>query len=58
MGVRWRLKGFSVIELEENLVEDLDNIKAIKTNYIERKLVDAKRIGLIGWLRGYRKRKD
>ena len=49
---------FPVIRIDENLLEKFDNIKAIKIDYIEERIKDTKRAGLIGWLKGYRKRKD
>ena len=49
---------FPVVQTDKNVIEIFDDIKAIKTDYIEKKLVDAKKSGLIGWLRDYRKRKD
>lgn len=48
---------FPAIKIEENAIENLDDIKAIKTDYIENAISNAKKSGLIGWLKGYRKRK-
>lgn len=47
---------FPAIKVEEKLIENIDNIKAIKTDYIENAISHAKKSGLIGWLKGYRKR--
>lgn len=49
---------FPVIKIGKDDLENLNNIKAIKIDYIEKELADAKRVGLIGWLKSYRKRKD
>ncbi len=38
-------------------IEDL-GIKAVKTDYIEKEILDAEKSGLIGWLKGYRKKKE
>lgn len=49
---------FPVVQIDESSLENFNDIKAIKTDYIEKRLVDAKKSGLVGWLKGYRKRKD
>ena len=49
---------FPIIRIEKDMIENFDDIKAIKIDYIEKRLADAKKSGLIGWLKGYRKRKD
>ncbi len=49
---------FSVVEIDEKVLENFGDIKAVKIDYIEGKLADAKRSGLIGWLKGYRERRD
>mgnify|MGYP001578968898 CR=1 FL=1 len=49
---------FPVIKIDRDNVENFDDIKAIKIDYIEKRLAEAKKSGLIGWLKGYRKRKD
>ncbi len=49
---------FPVIQINKDVLESFDDIKAIKIDYIEKRLADAKKSGLIGWLKGYRKRKD
>ncbi len=49
---------FPVVRIDEKIVETIDDIKAVKTDYIEGAISGAKKSGLIGWLKGYRKRKD
>jgi len=49
---------FPVVQIDSNMLEKFDDIKAVKIDYIEKRLADAKKSGLIGWLKGYRKRKD
>ena len=49
---------FPVVQIDRNMLENFDDIKAVKIDYIEKGLADAKKSGLIGWLKGYRKRKD
>ena len=49
---------FPVVQIEKVSLESFDDIKAIKIDYIEKRLAEAKKVGLIGWLKGYRKRKD
>ena len=49
---------FPVVQIDRNMLETFDDIKAVKIDYIEKGLADAKKSGLIGWLKGYRKRKD
>lgn len=49
---------FPVVQIDRNMLETFDDIKAVKIDYIEKRLADAKKSGLIGWLKGYRKRKD
>jgi hypothetical protein len=49
---------FPVVEIEKDSLENIDGIKAVKIDYIEKRLGEAKKAGLIGWIRDYRKRKD
>jgi len=49
---------FPVVQIDSNTLETFDDIKAVKIDYIEKELAGAKRSGLIGWLKGYRKRRD
>ena len=49
---------FPVVQIEKVSLESFDDIKTIKIDYIEKRLAEAKKTGLIGWLKSYRKRKD
>lgn len=49
---------FPVVKIDKSELESFDDIKAIKIDYIEKRLTDAKKTGLVGWLKGYRKRKE
>lgn len=49
---------FPVVQIDEEALESFDDIKAIKIDYIEKRLADAKKLGLVGWLKGYRNRRD
>ncbi len=49
---------FPVVQIDEEELESFDDIKAIKIDYIEKRLADAKKLGLVGWLKGYRSRRD
>ncbi len=49
---------FPVIQIDKNALEDFDNIKAIKIDYIEKELDGKRKSGLIEWLRGYKKRRE
>jgi len=49
---------FPVVQIDRNMLETFDDIKAVKIDYIEKRLADTKKSGLIGWLKSYRKRKD
>ena len=49
---------FPVIKIDEDVIENFDDIKAVKNDYIEKRLADAKKSGLIGWLKEYKRRKD
>lgn len=49
---------FPVVKIGEEMLESFDDIKAVKIDYIEGRLADAKRYGLIGWLKGYRERRS
>ncbi|MEM5810925.1 MAG: DUF460 domain-containing protein [Candidatus Aenigmatarchaeota archaeon] len=49
---------FPIIKIDENALETFDGIKAVKIDYIEKKLSEAKKLGLIRWLKSYRKRKE
>jgi len=49
---------FPVVQIDSNTLENFDDIKAVKIDYIEKGLADAKKSGLIGWLKGYRKRRE
>lgn len=49
---------FPIVQIEKDALEISDDIKTIKTDYIEKRLADAKKLGLVGWLKGYRKRRD
>lgn len=48
---------FPVIKADLEAIETIDGIKAVKADYIEDRLIDARKSGLIGWLKDYKKRK-
>lgn len=49
---------FSVVQIGKDVIENFDDIKAVKIDYIEKRLTDAKKSGLVGWLKSYKKRRS
>ena len=48
---------FPVIKVDEKAIEDIDGIKTIKLEALEKELKKAKKIGLVEWLGKYKRRK-
>lgn len=48
---------FPIIKADDE-IEKFDDISVIKKGYIERKMAEAKKKGLVGWLENYRKRRE
>lgn len=48
---------FPIITLNNELIEEMENIRVVKKDYIEKEIAHARRTGLIKWLENYKKRK-